>query len=306
MSPVHMFSNAASGSGDKSAVVELAEKLCKEMGRKFYSHQAEKKEDIEALAQKAADAAIKDKGLLIAVGGDGTARGLAQKILGKEVHFAVIPCGTFNFFARAHNIPEDPLEAVKVALTGKPTKVRLGDINGHLFLINASLGLYAKAIAERESSTSRFGRNRMVVIASTFVSMIKGHSSMHVEMTVGQTQKSLRTPMIFIGNNALQLRDLELNVAKCMASNCLAVVISKTSSTWGLFKIAVQGVAKNLKDAEGLETFCADHLLIKTRRPKKRVALDGELFDLVGPFVVRAIPNAITLIKPTRLGENAN
>lgn len=305
MHPVYMFSNSASGSGDKNSVIEFTEKLCHEMGREFHSYQAKKKEDIEALAKKAADLAIKNQGLLIAVGGDGTARGLAQIVLGKKAHFAVVPCGTFNFFARAHYIPEDPFEAVKVALTGKPTPIRLGDINGHVFLINASIGLYAKAIAERETSTSFFGRNRLVVVASTFVSMVKGYNSMSVDMTLGAKQKFRRTPMVFIGNNALQLRDLGLNVSKCMASNSLAVVISKTATTWGLFKIALHGVTKNLNNAEELETFCADQLLVKTRRSKKRVALDGEIFELNGPFVIRAVPDAITLMRPNRLSKDA-
>lgn len=303
--PVHMFLNSASGSGDKKSVIELTEKLCHEMGHEFHSHHAKRKEDIEALAQKAADLAIKDQGLLIAVGGDGTARGLAQKVLGEKVHFAVVPCGTFNFFARAHHIPEDPFEAVRVALTGKPTPVRLGNINGYVFLINASIGLYAKAIAEREASTSFFGRNRLVVVASTFVSMVKGHNSMNVDMTLGAKQKFRRTPMVFIGNNALQLRELDLDVSKCMASNSLAVVISKTATTWGLFKIALRGVTKNLKDAEGLETFCVDQLLIKTHRSIKRVALDGEQFDINGPFVIRAVPDAITLMRPNGLSKDA-
>lgn len=299
--PVHMFSNPISGGKDKQEVIQRAREICQAMERKFVSHEVQEKAEIDDVSSRAVKAAEADRGLLIGVGGDGTARCLAQKIMGKNIPFAVVPYGTFNFFARAHRIPEEHEGALQAALAGTPKEIRLGEINGHVFLINASMGLYAKAIEEREKNTDRFGRRRIVVIASTISSLIGGHKNLHVDLSYDGKLEHRKTPLIFIGNNALQLRDVSLNVSECMKRDRLAVVMARPMERWDLVKMAFHGLRRDLEREENLDTFCVDHLAIKTRGKHQKVALDGELFDLEGPFHIRSLPKAITLMTPSTL-----
>lgn len=294
----HLIANKKSGHGKGRVLAQEAQTICDELNYKLIDYEIHTPDDFERKSKEAIANAEKDGGVVIAAGGDGTIRGVVQAAHGKNVRFAAVPCGTFNFFARAHNIPEDHLQAFRLALTEKTTPVRLGQINGHIFLINASLGLYAKAIREREMRTSRFGRNRLVVIISTILSMLSDHNLLKVDLLTNGQLHSLKTPMIFIGNNALQLRNLAMDVAKCMKANLLAVVLLKPVTKMETLRIVLRGIFKTIDNEQNMETFCVDEMTIYTRKPVHLIALDGEIILTESPLNVKALPGILNLVKP--------
>jgi diacylglycerol kinase (ATP) len=80
-------------------------------------------------------------------GGDGTI-GPAAELAGRlGVPLGVIATGTANDFARANGLPEDPLEAARLAAAGTDTReLELGRLaDGRPFVNAASAGLAAKA-----------------------------------------------------------------------------------------------------------------------------------------------------------------
>ena len=296
---LHLLANRASGQGAGADLEALAAALCAARGARLQMHPVATPRDLEEAAAAAERAALADGGVVVAAGGDGTIRSVAQVLTGSEVPLAVVPVGTFNFFARNHHIPEDPRAALALALDGEPRPVDLGEVNGHVFLINASLGLYARAIAEREQSTARFGRKRLVVIASTLMSFLKGHPAVKLEIEAGGHTRRLRTPMVFIGNNALQLRDVALDVAGCMQQGRLAVVVMRPVGTLGMLRMTLNGLMRMLGEEENLLSFCADSLVIRRRHWKMTVALDGELFRLATPLSIHRSTGALRLVQPT-------
>ncbi len=299
----HLIANLKSGQGKGALLKAEAGNIANELGYELVHYDIKGPADFEKQSALAVERALQDGGLVIAAGGDGTIRGVAQAAHGKNVRFGAIPCGTFNFFARSHHIPEDPLEAFRLALTGTAQPVRLGKINGHVFLINASLGLYSKAIRERESRTRRFGRHRVVVIISTALSLLSRHLLLQVDLVSGGTIKTVQTPMIFIGNNALQLRDLAMDVARCMKQDLLAVVLMKPVTRFGTLHILFHGLFKILEKEERLESFCVDELVIHTNKKRNRIALDGEVLDIPSPLRVQALPEGLNLVRPPKTGE---
>lgn len=296
---VHLLANARSGQGHGATLVESAEKLCAELGAQIKIYEIQDPQDLETQAKKAVQIAQKSPDdVVIAAGGDGTIRSVANQVYGSKTKMAVIPCGTFNFFARTHKIPDDREAALRLAITGTAKPVRLGEINGHIFLINASLGLYAKSIQEREASTKKFGRKQFIVILSTMLSLLRPHRLLTVNLKTNDVAQVIRTPMIFIGNNALQLRNLSLTVAKGFRKDLLAVVTLKPVRGWEMFRIIFRGALKTLQNEERLEQFSTDNIIIKTKRSPQTVALDGEMFHLSSPFNIRSLPDALQLVVP--------
>ncbi len=298
MKKAHLIANSKSGVGGGSTLAEKAQDLCRELGYELVLYSINDPKDFEKQSKNAVNAAKADGGVVIAAGGDGTIRGVAQAAHGTGVRFAAVPCGTFNFFARTHRIPEEPLEAFRLALTGNTKPVRLGRVNDQVFLINASLGLYAKAIREREHRTAIYGRNRIVVIISTIVSLLSKHFLLKVDLVTSGKTQTLRTPMIFIGNNALQIRDLAMDVARCMKADLLAVVMMKPVTKLDCLRIILRGIFKILSNEKKLESFCVDELTIHTHKDRNMVALDGEVFHLTSPLKIQALPGALKLVTP--------
>lgn len=294
MKCLHLIVNSKSGKGFGATLPELAKRVCSDAGidLKIYADG-----DIDSMAGQAVKNA-KPGDVIAAAGGDGTIRAVADEVSKTEHAFAVIPCGTFNFFARAHGIPEDHEAALKTAATGKPKPVRLGEVNGRVFLVNASLGLYAKSIEEREQATARFGRKRLVVILSTLKTLLSRHRLLLVRFKTGEAIELRQTPMVFIGNNAMQLRNLKLSVAKCFRQDMLAVVTLKPVRGWEMLRVIWRGITKTLEKEERLDQAAIEDLDIETKRRSQTVALDGEMFEMRSPLKVRSKPEAIRLMVP--------
>ncbi len=88
--------------------------------------------------------AIADGVQWIAVaGGDGTVESVAAALIGAPVPLGVIPCGTYNNFARSVGLPIDPLEAARLISAGATKPMDVGFVNDRPFFECVGVGLDA-------------------------------------------------------------------------------------------------------------------------------------------------------------------
>jgi diacylglycerol kinase (ATP) len=80
---------------------------------------------------------------ILAFGGDGTFRAVAEAMEGMELPLALIATGTNNNIARTLGLPLDPHEATEIGLAGSAQWITAGRINGYFFLEAAGIGLEA-------------------------------------------------------------------------------------------------------------------------------------------------------------------
>lgn len=296
--PLHLIFNRRSGAGRGGEVAELAQRLCAEADRPLHLHNPGSPKRLEQKAREALAAARADGGVVAVAGGDGTLRSVAQLAADSGVVMAAVPTGTFNYFGRNYRIPEEPEGALRIALKGIPRAVDLGEVNGQVFLINASYGLYSRLIRVREAYSRHWGRNRVVAILSTLIGLLRRHPSLEVELSIGDQRQRVDTPMIFIGNNALQLRSVSLDVARCVQESRLAVVVMRPVRRWELLRLALRGLARQLEAEQSLDSFCADSLVISQRRRVVEVVLDGERLSLAMPLRFAIRRRALQLMVP--------
>lgn len=100
----------------------------------------------QRLAARLESARAQGIGVVVAAGGDGTVRSVAQKLVGTELLFGVVPVGTANNFARSLGLPRDLVEALRVVAAGHTQAVDVGRIGEEYFLEAAGVGLFADAI----------------------------------------------------------------------------------------------------------------------------------------------------------------
>jgi diacylglycerol kinase family enzyme len=94
--------------------------------------------------------------VVIAAGGDGTVRAVAEALRGSSVALAVVPSGTGNLLARNLDLPLSNLDkAIEIAFGGTDRAIDLGiaeitredgERSEHGFLVMAGLGLDAKMV----------------------------------------------------------------------------------------------------------------------------------------------------------------
>lgn len=103
-----------------------------------------------------AQALAKNVDLIVAAGGDGTVRAVAEAARGKGTPVALLPSGTGNLLARnLHLTLNDMPGSVRAAFTGKDRPIDLGVIDierpdqsrdRHAFVVMAGMGIDAKMI----------------------------------------------------------------------------------------------------------------------------------------------------------------
>jgi diacylglycerol kinase (ATP) len=81
--------------------------------------------------------------VVIAAGGDGTVRLVAQELAGTGVPLGVLPLGTGNDFARANGIPDDIAGALERIVRRNTRAIDLLEVNGRPFVTAGGIGIGA-------------------------------------------------------------------------------------------------------------------------------------------------------------------
>lgn len=93
--------------------------------------------------------------LVILGGGDGTISAVLEVVLKHNLALGVLPLGTANDFARTLRIPESLQDAFDLLILNQRRKIDVGEVNGHLFLNAAHMGLGVMVTKELDSERKR-------------------------------------------------------------------------------------------------------------------------------------------------------
>jgi len=119
---------------------------------------------------------------VVVAGGDGTLSEVANGLCGSALPVAFLPMGTVNVFALETGIPFGLEAACRLALAGKPRRISLGRVGDETFLLMASAGWDAAAVASlRPGLKRRLGRLAYAVSACE---ALWTHAPQPVEVTL--------------------------------------------------------------------------------------------------------------------------
>ena len=267
---------------------------------------------ITDLADRAVALAEQHQGIVVVAGGDGTVSAVARRAVERAVPMGVIPEGTFNLLARDHGIPEDIDAAIEVAFHGRTVPVQVGIANDLLFLVNASLGLYPKLLADREELKSVLGRSRFVALLASLKTVFGQFRPLHIELEVDGRHRRLKTTSLFIGNNRLQLERLGLEQAAALAEHRLVLLNAPPFGHLTAISLMLKAAIGRLGQSADFEVTTFRELeTARTLRPGGRrrpmgIALDGERFRIDPPIRIGIHRQALWLIVPTVPGAVAD
>ncbi len=89
-------------------------------------------------------------GLVVAVGGDGTAHEVVNGLAGTDATFGVIPIGSGNDLAHALGIPDDVDRAIETLASGREERIDLGRYDDGWFANSLGLGFEAQVTIESQ------------------------------------------------------------------------------------------------------------------------------------------------------------
>lgn len=311
--PFYIVLNAGSGHADTDERRSTIETVLQGAGRRFKLRLIDQPDAIDAIAAAMAAEALADGAVLVAAGGDGTINAVARRAVESGCAFGVLPQGTFNYFGRTHGIPEELAEAVHALLRSRVMPVQVGTVNGRVFLVNASIGLYPKLLEERELDKKQFGRSRLVAALSALKTVLSPHRRLRLVLQIDGTLQRLRTATFFVGNNRLQMEQIGIApLGAALEDGRLAAVAPKTRGKLGMLWLLLHGALGRmgrLDHVDQLATFSFTRMDVKvrtmSRRRKVKVATDGEVMVMESPLTFCVLERRLLLLKPDPAGPGA-
>lgn len=302
---LHFIVNSRSGSQDGDGTRASIEAALARAGRRGELH-ACAPGDLQRLTAELARRARETGSAIVAVGGDGTINTVAQAAHAAGCAMGVIPRGTFNYFARTHGIATEVDHALAQLLAAQPEPVQVAAVNEHLFLVNASLGLYPDLLEDREVWKNRFGRSQWVAIWAAFATLMRAQRRLRLRIGLEGAEREVRTLTLFIGNNRLQLEQVgvveDQRPDGARDTGRVTAVMLKPIGTFALLGLMLRGAMGTLGEAHDIERFEFERMVVKPPpfmgRRRMKLAFDGEVVRVRPPLDVRVLPTPLFLLKP--------
>jgi diacylglycerol kinase family enzyme len=240
--------------------------------------------------------------VVVAAGGDGTVAGVAHALAGTDAALAVLPLGTFNYFARGLGMPEDPGGAARAILQGSPHDIAVGTLNGRVFLNNVSIGLYPSILEEREATYARFGRYRILAHIASLRTILRFQRPYRMEILQDETRHRIRTPMLFVARSAYQLDQFGLEGAEAISDDRLVLFLAHQQTRLAFLRLAWRLIRRRVDHGRDVLVSTPRRIVVTVPgRRRVAVALDGEKLKMRLPLRIEIADHQLQVILPPKM-----
>lgn len=225
-------------------------------------------------------------------GGDGTVSAVAAIAVELGVAMLVVPGGTLNHFASDLGVDsvDDAIAAVRV---GDTVAVDTAEIDGHLFLNNASLGAYPHLVDVRERWEHRIGKWPALVVALLVV--LRTGAPADVELD----GRRRRVWFAFFGNCRYDEAGLLVPSGRSRLDDGLIDVrLVHADRKYARLRLIGSAVAGRLEHCSVYETATVARVAVRVVDGALRLAADGEVFEGNETFEVRKRHRALLVYAP--------
>ncbi|WP_342330138.1 YegS/Rv2252/BmrU family lipid kinase [Pedobacter sp. FW305-3-2-15-E-R2A2] len=225
---------------------------------------------------------------VVAVGGDGTLKLVAECLEGTDTPIGIIPAGSANGMAKELGIPLEVDAALELVVNGHPKKIHAVKVNGELCIHLADIGFNAYIVKKFDDLPQRgmWGYTKAAWKA------LWNHSKMEVEIKIKDKTIRTQAAMVVIANATMYGTGVKINPDGNLTDDLFEVILVKEYSVMEILKIRFTDLPFN---PEKIETFSTRDLKIKTKR-KVHFQVDGEYMGKVNRVEANILPAAITVI----------
>ncbi|WP_322994190.1 diacylglycerol/lipid kinase family protein [Castellaniella sp.] len=297
LSKIHLslLVNDAAGNKDTDADVANIRSRIEKRVQRFTLRPIAPHADVAEVACSA----VQDGADIVAVlGGDGTQSTVAGALAGGSAIMAVLPGGTFNYFARELGMGNDLDQALDVLEAAYVKSIDLGEVNGRVFLNNASFGVYPAILERREAIYRQWGRSRLMAYWSVAVTLADMRHPMRLRVTSGAVIRKFVTPLAFAARSSYQIESFGLEGAEAVRSGHFALFIARSTRRRDLAAAALRLALGMAVKGTDFEMVVADDILIESDRARRLLAFDGEKEWMPGPWHLKLRRQDLRVIVP--------
>ncbi len=271
---------------------------------------------------QAAEAVARGADVVIACGGDGTVRAVAQALAGTRVAMGLLPAGTGNLLARTLRLPADIASATWVALTGDDRPIDVGRLRAarddpasdlsadpedpadeRVFLVMAGTGLDATIMQSTpDELKGRVGT--WAYIISGFRALRGRRARVSIAIDGGPPMRR-STRMVVVGNTGTLVGGLALMPDAAIDDGRLDVVSLAPKGLLGWVAIAARVVTRNRRGSRRIEHWQAGEIVV-TSDVAQPAQVDGDLIGEARELRAWVDAGALVVRVPGRVERGAS
>ena len=227
---------------------------------------------------------------IIAVGGDGTVKLLAECLVHSEKALGILPAGSANGLAKELGISADPQQAIRDSLSSNLKKIHLVQINDQLCIHLSDIGFNAFVVKTFESQKNR----GMWGYIKAAWKVLWRHPHMDIKIQGAKNQIERRAAMIVIANATRYGSGAVINPLGRLDDDLFEIVVLKKVSFSEIFKMMV---THRPYDEDKTEVFQTRGVEIRSRR-KAHFQVDGEYLGKTDKIKASLLEKALCVILP--------
>lgn len=295
--------NASAGSllGREAAAAEVAEHL-----EAAGLDATIEPDDGRGLVERIRAAAGSGAEALVVGGGDGTIACAAALLAGTQTALGILPLGTMNLLAKDLNLPLDLTQAADALAHGIIREIDVGDVNGHMFLINSVLGMPSRLAVTREKKRGEMTFGDYYRFAVSGMRSLSRYPPLTVALDLpGGRPMRLRTRALAVVDNDYDEGFGQMFSRSRLDGGELVVYAMRGLNLWRIARLGFGMALGNWRSTPGLERHVTRRLVIHSRRKQLRVMNDGEVVMIAPPLRYRIRPRALRVIVPEAAADKA-
>ncbi len=227
---------------------------------------------------------------VVAVGGDGTIKLVAECLMKTKILLGILPAGSANGLAKELGISDIPTKALDILVQAYSKKIHITEINEQLCIHLSDIGLNAYAMKEFENQSIRGWWGYLMAS----LKVLWQNPLMEVTLKIDEKSLKMKAEMIVIANATKYGSGAVINPIGALDDKLFEVIVIKKISFYEIFKMTFSHGSYN---SEKTEIFQTDALSMKSRR-KVHFQIDGEYLGKVKEVNAIIAPNALQIIVP--------
>ncbi|WP_026532172.1 diacylglycerol/lipid kinase family protein [Arthrobacter sp. H41] len=250
-------------------------------------------------AREALDAGVD---VVIAAGGDGTVRCVAEELAGTETVMALVPLGTGNLLARNLEIPvDDPEGAVETAFGGTERRIDVVHVtvdraqDAQVFLVMAGLGFDAAIMSDtRDDLKDKVG---WLAYVDAGLRNLPGKPARTTITIDGGKPFERRLRSVMGGNCGKIMGGLEIFPGAKLDDGLMDIMTVAPRGRFGWLAVAGKLFARGKGKDPSLEYFQCSRAEVQLHEPLE-VQLDGDPLGKATHMVFEVKPDSLRLRMP--------
>lgn len=241
-----------------------------------------------------------DATLVIAAGGDGTVRAVADGLSGSGVPLGILPAGTGNLLARNLQIPLEITSAIGTAFGGNTRAVDLIDLalgkgRREVSTVMAGMGWDASMMAVSDLAKARLGWGAYALQAARTV---RDHPiRLRVQVDDGP-EHSFFARTCLIANVGTLVGGIELLPESQPDDGILEVLVFEPTTSTDYVRSSYGVLRGRTNSDDPARTLLRGRKVVVTTPGSRPRQVDGDLIDEGHGFVARVLPGALTVRVP--------